>query len=83
MTPDLWLFIGEVSIQVILGIFTAVGVWFALSTRVTRLEEQHKATANLTLLQITNLKDIFLLKFDTLEKKVDLLLKEKEKGFKG
>lgn len=83
MTPDLWLFIGEVSVQVILGIFTAVGVWFALSTRVTRLEEQHKATANLTLLQITNLKDIFLLKFDTLEKKVDLLLKEKEKGFKG
>jgi hypothetical protein len=83
LTPDLWLFIGEVSVQVILGIFTAVGVWFALSTRVTRLEEQHKATANLTLLQITNLKDIFLLKFDTLEKKVDLLLKEKEKGFKG
>ena len=83
MTPDIWFLICEVSIQVILGIFTAVGVWFALSSRVTRLEEQHKATANLTLLQITNLRDIFLLKFDPLEKKIEILLKEKEKGFKG
>ena len=43
MSPDLLVHLGSLVVQLLIGIGTIVGIWVAISTRVTRLEERQQA----------------------------------------
>jgi hypothetical protein len=75
MTPELWFLLGGLIIQMFISLGTVIGVWFALFTRVTRLEEKHQAQGVITNERIANLKEVLTERLKAMEVKIDDLLK--------
>ena len=58
MSPDLLVHLGSLVVQLLVGVGTIAGVWIAISTRVTRLEERQQAVVDRLVIVEKKLDDL-------------------------